>query len=306
MRASVIVPSYAGAARLPRLLAALAAQSHPELEVVVVLDGVVDDSEQVLQRFPVRRVVLPENRGRSAALNAGFAAATGDVLIRCDDDLEPAPGWAAAHVGAHVAQHGTEPVGVVGLCPNVYPDSAYARAYGRDADARFRAHAAAVPPASAWRLWGGNVSVTRSTFDRVGGYGADYREYGWEDVDWGYRLHRLGLPVRLEPGAEAAHHGASTSTVIRSRRAFLSGAARRTFERLHPEARTPEEAPAGPWDAAVRALARVESEARLARLAAGVDAVLPAVPRAIGRKLVALTVESAAIAGYQRAGARRA
>ncbi|MDY0914244.1 glycosyltransferase family 2 protein [Rathayibacter festucae] len=300
MRASVIVPSYAGADRLPRLLTALAAQSHAELEVVVVLDGVVDGSERVLDGFPVCRVVLPENRGRSAALNAGFAAATGAVLIRCDDDLEPAPGWAAAHVAAHAGG----PVGVVGLCPNAYPDSAYARAYGRDADARFRAHAVAAPPASTWRLWGGNVSVTRAVFDRVGGYGTEYREYGWEDVDWGYRLHRLGLPVRLEPGAEALHHGASTSTAIRSRRAFLSGAARRTFERLHPEEVRAAAPPAGVWDAAVRALARVETEGRLARLAAGVDAVLPAVPRAIGRKLVALAVESAAIAGYERAASR--
>ncbi|ROQ15522.1 GT2 family glycosyltransferase [Rathayibacter sp. PhB93] len=296
----MIVPSYAGADRLPRLLTALAAQSHAELEVVVVLDGVVDGSERVLDGFPVRRVVLPENRGRSAALNAGFAAATGAVLIRCDDDLEPPPGWAAAHVAAHAG----DPVGVVGLCPNAYPDSAYARAYGRDADARFRAHAAAAHPESTWRLWGGNVSVTRAVFDRVGGYGTEYREYGWEDVDWGYRLHRLGLPVRLVPGAEALHHGASTSTAIRSRRAFLSGAARRTFERLHPEEVGPPAPPAGVWDRAVGALARVETEERLARLAGGIDAVLPAVPRAIGRKLVALAVESAASAGYRRAARR--
>ncbi|KQQ05655.1 MULTISPECIES: glycosyltransferase family 2 protein [unclassified Rathayibacter] len=296
--ASVIVPSYAGAERLPRLLRALEAQSHPELEVVVVLDGVVDDSERVLDRSPrVRRVVLPENRGRSAALNAGFEAATGSVLIRCDDDLEPPPGWAAAHVSAHAGAA----TGVVGLCPNVYDDTAYARAYGRGADARFRAGAYAAPAGQTWRYWGGNVSVTRSTFERIGGYSTEYRAYGWEDVDWGYRLHRIGLPVRIDRAAEAPHHGASTSTAIRSRRAFLSGAARRTFERLHgAEAHPSAPATASPWNTAVRLLARVETERRLARLASLIDGALPVLPRAIGEKLVALTVESAGIAGYGR------
>ncbi|QHF22012.1 glycosyltransferase [Rathayibacter sp. VKM Ac-2762] len=302
--ASVVVPSYAGAARLPRLLAALAAQTHRDLDVVVVLDGVVDASEHALDAspVPVRRVVLPENRGRSAALTAGFDAARGDVLIRCDDDLEPGPGWAAAHVGAHR----DAVVGVVGLCPDVDPGTAYSRAYGRPAGERFRRGAYAAGPDASWRYWGGNVSVTRATYDRVGGYSTDYREYGWEDVDWGYRLHRLGVPVRIEPGAEALHHGASVSAAVRSRRAFLSGAARRTFERLHPEQVREAVPAAGAWDAAVRLLARGGSERRTALVAGFADAALGVVPRPVGEKLVALAVESAAIAGYDRGRGRPA
>lgn len=298
-RASVIIPSRGGVLRLPRLLAALEAQTHTDIEIIVVVDGDIDGTEQMLtsSTVPVRTIVFSENRGRSAALNAGFTAATGDVLIRCDDDLEPPAQWAAAHVAGHVA----EPVGVVGLSRNVYPEGHYARAYGRKADELFTTQAYATPQTNTWRYWAGNVSVTRETFDRIGPYSSAYRTYGWEDVDWGYRLHAESIPVNILPGAECLHHGASVSTVIRSQRAYLSGAARHTFENEHGVGAAGAVArPSGIWGTAVRALARGAGEARVRRFASFTDRMLPLVPRALGEKLVALSVESAAIAGYDR------
>lgn len=300
----MIVPSRGGALRLPRLLTALNVQTHSDMEIIVVVDGDIDGTEQMLAAspVPVRTIVFPENRGRSAALNAGFDAATGDVLIRCDDDLEPAENW----VGAHVAAHDGEPVGIIGLYRNVYPDGPYARAYGRKSDELFTREAYATSPDRTWRYWAGNVSVTRATFDRIGPYSAEYRSYGWEDVDWGYRLHEASIPVKMLPAAEAVHHSPSVSTVVRSKRAYLSGGARRTFERLHGiEAAGPVARPSGLWGTAVRALAAWSDEARLQRVASTVDRMLGALPARAGEKLVALTVESAAIAGYDGSDAPR-
>ena len=85
MKASVIVPSRGGAERLPRLLDALSRQTYESWEAVIVLDGDIDGSASVVERYshlPVQVLVFPENRGRVAALNAGFAAADGDVLYR--------------------------------------------------------------------------------------------------------------------------------------------------------------------------------------------------------------------------------
>ena len=92
--ASIIVPSYRGAGRLPALFDALAGQQigGPDFEVIVVIDGVDDGSVALVEaesRFPVSPVLFPENRGRVEALNAGFGTARGRVLIRCDDDLVP-------------------------------------------------------------------------------------------------------------------------------------------------------------------------------------------------------------------------
>ena len=297
-RASVVVPSRGGAGRLPILLRALERQTHPDWEVIVVVDGDIDGSAAVLDAFsylPLRVIVFPENRGRVTALNAGFEAAAGDILIRADDDFEPSPGHVAAHVHAHEGQ----PVGVVGLPRNVAPDSAYLRAYGAEADRRFREYAASLPAAERWRLWGGNVSVTRETYDRLGGYDTSYRGYGWEDVDFGYRLHRLGLPVVLVPDAEVTHHMAAVTTRIRVRRAWESGRARAHFEDLHGAGSSGRTQPGdGAWNRLVRGAARAAGPRRLALLSRAVDRALPVLPAPWGRKAVALLVEAASVAGF--------
>lgn len=300
--ASIVIPSRGGAERLPRLLSALAAQTHPDWEAIVVIDGDIDNSEAVVAKYahlPVRSIVFPENRGRVAALNAGFAEATGELLIRCDDDFEPSP----RHIAAHVAPHLERECGVVGLPVNVAPPSAYIRAYGADADRRSHADAAATDPDMLWRLWGGNVSVTRAVYDRVGGYDQRYRSYGWEDVDFGYRLHQLGVPIVIADGAEVRHHMASVTTAIRARRAIASGRARWTFETIHGVGSSGPARPAdsSAWNRLINGLADHLTDGRSAWLAQAIDGALPVLPRPIGRKAVAALVEASAVAGYRLA-----
>lgn len=297
--ASIVVPSFRGADRLPQLLDSLAAQQDgtPSFEVIVVVDGVDDGSVALLEnesRLELRSIVFPENRGRVGALNAGFEAARGDVLIRCDDDLIPGADYVAAHVNAH--RNG--PGGVIGLYLNEYSTTPYAEVYGKDADERFRCDAYSAAPTLAWRYWAGNCSITREVWEAVGPYDSEYRLYGWEDVDYGYRIHAAGFELRLAPELETPHRVAAVTTAIRARRAAHSGAARRLFERKHPKAGLPSAIPGWSlWNTLVRGLSR--APVNPSRRGAIVDAVLRFLPRGVGRKLVALSVESAALGGYR-------
>ena len=298
--ATVIVPTLGGAARLPRLFAALERQEGAAYECVVVLDGQVDDSASVVEawidRIPLRSVVFPQNRGRSAALNAGRATAYGRVLIRCDDDLAPAPGFVAAHVAHH---GGPEPVGIVGMCPEVFPDNAYVRAYGQANDDLVRESSYALGPDEGWRRWSANVSVTGETWDRVGPYDDAFRVYGWEDIDWGYRLHQLGVPVLVPRDLEAPHHNPAVSATERAERAYHSGASRRLFETKHGRDALGADrlTPNSPWNVAVRAVGgALRSDRTVRAVGRGVDGLLPRIPPSIGRRLVALLVEGSGAA----------
>ena len=103
---TVVVPTRGGARRLPILLEALAVQELEEpWEVVFVLDGDVDGSRQVIEayadRLHVRLVEHIGGDGVGAALAAGYDAALGEIVIRCDDDLTPSPGFLAGHLSRH-------------------------------------------------------------------------------------------------------------------------------------------------------------------------------------------------------------
>ncbi len=299
---SVVVPSRGGASRLPMLLAALRAQDMREWEAIIVLDGDIDDSAGVLSRIacdlPVRTLVLPENQGRSAALNTGFDEAKGNVLVRCDDDLVPAPNYVSLHAAAHVGRT----VGAVGLVRNIFPETPYARIYGRGWDERYRRQAYAGDPSSAWQHWGANVSITRETWRQVGPYDTAFRAYGWEDVDYGYRLDQAGIPVVIVPALETEHRIAATTTATRAQRAFYSGAAKTKFERKHSLSSSVA-APTSIWTRTVATVASALNEGRAERAGRAVDSAANVLPDRLAGKAAALLVEAAARAGQTKGNA---
>lgn len=93
-RVSVIIPVRDDARHLERCLLALAAQTTPPWEVVVVDNGSTDDTAAVALAHGAR--VVPEPRvGIPAAASTGYDAAEGDLIGRIDADSVPPPDWVA-------------------------------------------------------------------------------------------------------------------------------------------------------------------------------------------------------------------
>lgn len=90
-RVSIVVRTYNRPRRLAEALDSLALSTYRNVEVVLVNDG--GRRPEVAEGFPfeVHRVDFAENRGRSAAAQAGVEAATGDCVGFLDDDDLLAP-----------------------------------------------------------------------------------------------------------------------------------------------------------------------------------------------------------------------
>ena len=215
----------------------------------------------------------------------------GDILVRCDDDLDPSPDYVARHVAAHDP---TQPAGgAIGLYRNVFPETPYAAKYGRAADENLRTGAyAGGTRVSAGATGPATSRSAASCGRRSAPTTAPSGPTGGRTSTGVTGCTGSATPIRIDPTLETDHHIAAVSTSGRVLRAYYSGSARRRFEAKHGFVVVPPPA-MSPWGLAVRGAARALTEDRLVRRGRALDALTQRLPTPAAARFVALMVEAA-------------
>ena len=99
MDISIVIPLFNEDESLPELsewITKVMTANNFSYEVIMVDDGSTDNSWQVLQNISaknnnVKGIKFKRNYGKSAALNEGFKAAKGNVVITMDADMQDSP-----------------------------------------------------------------------------------------------------------------------------------------------------------------------------------------------------------------------
>jgi glycosyltransferase involved in cell wall biosynthesis len=205
---AVVIPLFNKVEYIQRCLLSVLAQTHAELDVIVVNDGSSDGGDRVVVAIddPRVRLIQQANAGVSAARNRGVAATTCEWVFFLDADDE----WEPNLVESLLALLQSHPeVGVL-ACPTqrVYANGATTIAQILDRDF--------VPGSSCLRNYfatfvrlgqspfsNSSYAVRRTVFDQVGGYKLGV--HLTEDSDLWVRL-ALATPVAMIRPALARYH----------------------------------------------------------------------------------------------------
>ena len=203
---SVVIPTYD---RLPILRQCLLALERQQLssplggyEVVVVDDGSTDatvawiEAEQARGALPHVRLIRQDHGGPARGRNRGVEAATGDVIVFIDSDLVVTESFLLSHARALEADWrrlGNRLSFTYGAVINTanFEQPTAERHKLRDLS---------------WAYFAtGNVAIERALLLQAGLFDPTFHLYGWEDLELGERLRRLGVRLVRCPQAVGYH-----------------------------------------------------------------------------------------------------
>lgn len=232
---SAVVVSYNVADLLRACLESLErARSSGELDEIIVIDSDSNDGSVAMVRtdFPRVKVERRPNKGYGAAANAGYALASGALILTLNPDTVVCPG-AIERLASVMARD--EQIGLVGptlrypdgeiqptrrrfptawtplfestVFEEWFPRNCWVRHYRMlDEPVRSRIDSESVD----W-LVGAAFLVRRSTIEATGGFDESFFLYG-EELDWCYRIRRHGWEIHYVPEATIVHHEAASTS----------------------------------------------------------------------------------------------
>lgn len=222
-RVTVVVPNWNGERFLNLCLSSLRRQSFEDFETILVNNGSTDNSvDFTRQNFPeVRIVSLSENRGFSAAVNAGIQASQAEYVVLLNNDTEVDPGWLEALVRA--AESHPE----AGFFASKLVDFHDRRVLDGAGDALRRS---GLPyrighreldrgqfdePAFVFGACAAGAMYRRAIFEEIGLFDEDFFS-NCEDVDISFRAQLAGYRCLYVPGSLVYHIGSASTGGKRS------------------------------------------------------------------------------------------
>lgn len=214
MKISVLIPTHNRKDILRKCLEGYSRQTFPAdaFELIVVDDGSTDGTAEVVNglapTLPYRlSYTYQANAGPGAARNRGFRNASGEVILITGDDILPDERLLAEHWEWHSERYPEKEIGILGYVtwlPDLAPTPLMR---WLERGVQFNYPVLVHGGIADWRYsYTCNLSIKKGFLDESGEqFDERFVKYGFEDIEWGYRLAKKGFSIRYDGHARGWH-----------------------------------------------------------------------------------------------------
>lgn len=240
---SIIIPTFNRAKELNLCLQALETQTldKKEFEIIVVNDGSTDITSDVLKqwkkRLPNLKSFFQKNAGQGKARNMAFKKAAGKIIVFIGDDIYGSPHFLDEHLKFH-KKNPKPQFAALGLTEwyRGKKINAYMRWLEKGGPQFAFYKLKSGKKASFWFFYTSNISLKKEFLEKEKIlFDTDFKKYGWEDIELGYRLEKNhGLKLIFHPAAIAAHDHWMDARSLEGKMSSIAKNAP-IFQKKHPE-----------------------------------------------------------------------
>lgn len=205
-KVSIVIPNWNGVYLMEKHLLNVV-KAAPGAQIVVADDMSTDGSVEYLKtNFPrVKIVVRTKREGFAANVDAGVAAARGDIVVLLNTDVEPESGFLKP-----LLTHFDDPsVFAVGCLEKSSEDGKTilrGRGLAHWVKGYFTHTRGEVDNSDTAWVSGGSGAFRKSMWNTLGGMDTLYNPFYWEDIDLSYRARKAGWKTLFEPKSVVHHY----------------------------------------------------------------------------------------------------
>src|SRR5437870_10271356 len=176
-------------------------------EVLVIDNASHHDTDAILEQkagiYPNLKFDFQKKPGAAATRNVGIRLANSNLILFIDDDVQAEPALLQAHLECHIQNPNSSVIGAVSM-PWGDTSDPFLK-YLRDHRV-LNPYTPSKGPIDFSYYHTCNVSTPRRMLLDAGGFNEDFKVYGMEDIELGYRLERAGCRMLYSEDAHAVHY----------------------------------------------------------------------------------------------------
>ncbi len=234
MKFSVIIPVYNRPEELRELLESLKTQSFSDFEIIVIEDGSIIDSSDVIASFSDKlkiQYLVQSNTGQGFARNNGMNIAKAAFFVILDSDVI-LPSDYLKKLSNAIESRILDAFGGPDAADNDFSALQKAMDFAMTSFWTTGGIRGKMKDPSKYQVRGFNMGVSRKVFEATGGF-IDANQ--GEDIEWSIRIKKAGFKLELVQEA-FVYHKRKNTLVSFVKQAFSFGRNRVNVSRYHPGA----------------------------------------------------------------------